>query len=83
MDSFLGEIKLFPYNFAPQNWAVCNGALLQISSNTALFSLLGTMYGGDGQTTFGLPNLTAANPLASEGGVGYSICINGIYPSRE
>ncbi len=83
MESFLGEITLFPYNFAPQNWAVCNGALLQISSNTALFSLLGTMYGGDGQTTFGLPNLTAANPLASEGGVGYSICINGIYPSRE
>ena len=79
----MGEIKLFPYNFAPQNWAQCNGQLMQISQNTAVFSLVGTMYGGDGQTTFGLPNLAAANPLASEGAVGYCICINGIYPQRN
>ena len=79
----MGEIKLFPYNFAPQNWAQCNGQLMQISQNTAVFSLVGTMYGGDGQTTFGLPNLTAANPLASEGAVGYCICISGIYPQRN
>lgn len=57
MDPFIGEIKLVPYNFAPQGWAFCNGQLMAISQNTALFSLLGTTYGGDGQTTFGLPNL--------------------------
>jgi len=54
---FLGQITLFPYNFAPRGWANCQGQLLPISQNTALFSLLGTMYGGDGRTTFGLPDL--------------------------
>ena len=53
---FLGEIRLFAGNFAVTGWAVCNGALLSISQNSALFSILGTTYGGDGQTTFALPN---------------------------
>lgn len=57
MDPFLGEIKMFGGNFAPSGWALCNGQLLPISQNTALFSLLGTFYGGDGVQTFALPNL--------------------------
>ncbi len=56
MDPFLGEIRIVGFNFAPRGWAVCNGQLLSISQNTALFSLLGTTYGGDGRTTFALPN---------------------------
>lgn len=57
MDPFLGEVRLLPYDFAPRGWALCNGQILSISSNTALFSILGTVYGGNGRTTFGLPNL--------------------------
>ncbi|MFQ5630439.1 MAG: phage tail protein [bacterium] len=56
-DPFIGEIKMVGFNFAPRGWAFCDGQLLSISANTALFSLLGTMYGGDGRTTFGLPDL--------------------------
>jgi microcystin-dependent protein len=54
---FVAEIRMFPFNFAPKGWAFCNGQLLPLSQNTALFSLLGTFYGGDGKTTFALPNL--------------------------
>ncbi|GAB3843850.1 tail fiber protein [Hymenobacter terrigena] len=57
MDPFVGEIRLLPFNFAPSGWALCQGQLMSISQNTALFSLLGTQYGGDGRTTFGLPDL--------------------------
>ncbi|TCV89019.1 phage tail protein [Sulfurirhabdus autotrophica] len=57
MDPFVGEIRAVGFNFAPVGWALCNGQLLPISQNTALFSLLGTTYGGNGQTTFALPNL--------------------------
>lgn len=56
-DAFVAEIRLYPFNFAPRGWAFCNGQLLPISQNTALFSLLGTVYGGDGKSTFALPNL--------------------------
>jgi microcystin-dependent protein len=56
MDQFIGQIQIFGFNFAPRDWALCNGAILAIRQNTALFSLLGTMYGGDGKTTFMLPN---------------------------
>lgn len=56
-DPYLGEIKLISFNFPPKNWAMCNGQLLPINQNQALFSLLGTTYGGNGQTTFGLPDL--------------------------
>lgn len=57
MEPFIGEIRLFPFNFAPRDWALCDGQLLPISTNTALFSIVGTTYGGDGRNTFGLPNL--------------------------
>lgn len=56
-NSFLGEVALIPFNFAPKGWATCDGQLLPISQNTALFSLLGTTYGGNGVSTFGLPNM--------------------------
>ena len=56
-DQFLAEIRVFPFDFAPLGWALCNGQIMPISQNTALFSLLGTNYGGDGRSTFGLPNL--------------------------
>jgi microcystin-dependent protein len=62
-EPFLSEIKIFSFSFAPKGWALCNGQLLPISQNTALFSLLGTTYGGDGRTTFGLPNLKARIPM--------------------
>ncbi len=62
-EPFLGEIKMFGGNFAPRGWAFCNGQLLAISTNTALFSILGTTYGGDGRTTFGLPDLRGRVPV--------------------
>jgi microcystin-dependent protein len=63
-DPFVAEIRAFGFNFAPTGWAQCNGQLLPISQNTALFSLLGTFYGGDGKTTFALPNLQGAAPMS-------------------
>src|SRR5260370_705686 len=60
---YLGELKLAAFNFAPKGWALCNGQVLSIAQNQALFSLLGTQYGGDGRTTFALPNLQGAVPL--------------------
>ena len=60
---FIGEIRTFGFNFAPEGWAPCNGQLLQISQNEALFAVIGTTYGGDGQSTFGLPNLQGAAPM--------------------
>jgi microcystin-dependent protein len=62
-DPYIGEIRIFAGNFAPRSWAFCNGQLLSISQNTALFSLLGTTYGGDGRVTFGLPNLQDRAPM--------------------
>jgi microcystin-dependent protein len=72
MDSFLGEIKMFGGNFAPRGWAFCNGQLLDINQNTALFSLLGTTYGGNGQTNFALPNLQGRLPMHFGSGQGLS-----------
>jgi len=63
MDPFVAEIRIFPFNFAPRGWAFCNGQLLSISQNTALFSLLGTTYGGDGVTNFALPNIQGRVPV--------------------
>lgn len=60
---FLGELRLMSFNFPPKGWAQCDGKLLQINTNQALFSLLGTMYGGDGRTTFGLPDLRGRAPF--------------------
>ncbi len=62
-DPFIGQINLFAGNFAPRNYALCQGALLPIAQNTALFSILGTTFGGDGRTTFGLPNLQSRAPM--------------------
>ncbi|HSB09843.1 MAG TPA: tail fiber protein [Blastocatellia bacterium] len=71
-DPFVAEIRMFGFNFAPKGWALCNGQLLPISQNTALFSLLGTTYGGDGKSTFGLPNLQGNVPLHQGQGAGLS-----------
>jgi|SRR5882724_6544562 len=62
-DPFVAEIRMFAFNFAPKGWAFCDGQLLPISQNTALFSLLGTFYGGDGKSTFALPDLQGSTPL--------------------
>jgi len=62
-DPFVAEIRMFAFNFAPKGWAFCDGQLLPLSQNTALFSLLGTMYGGDGKSTFALPDLQGSTPL--------------------
>ena len=69
-EPFLGEIRFFAGNFAPNGWAFCDGQLLSISQNTALFSILGTIYGGDGQTTFGLPDLRGRSPVHPGSGPG-------------
>jgi microcystin-dependent protein len=72
-DVFVGEILLVPYNFAPTGFAFCEGQLLPISQNTALFSLLGTNYGGNGTSTFGLPDLRGAVPIGAGQGPGLSL----------
>jgi microcystin-dependent protein len=78
MQPFIGQVQTLPYTFAPQGWAPCDGRTLPIAQNQALFSLLGTNFGGDGQTTFALPKLAApAN------GVGYFIALEGVYPNRS
>ena len=79
MEPFVGQIELFAFSFAPEGFAPCNGALLPISENTLLYSLLGTTYGGDGKTTFGLPNLAPVTPQ----GPGYYIAIYGIAPPTQ
>ncbi len=76
-DQFLAEIRVFPFNFAPIGWAQCNGQLIPISQNTALFSLLGTNFGGDGRVTFGLPNLQGRVPVDQGQGAGLSSYVVG------
>lgn len=70
-DPFLSEIRIFSFNYVPQGWAFCNGQLLPINQNQALFSLLGTTYGGNGQTNFALPDLRGRSPIHF--GAGYSL----------
>lgn len=72
-DPFVAEIRIFPFNFAPSGWAWCDGQLISISQNTALFSLLGTTYGGDGKTTFALPDLQGRAPMHPGQGPGLSL----------
>lgn len=72
-DPFVAEIRIFPFNFAPKGWAFCNGQIMPISQNTALFSLLGTTYGGDGKSTFALPNLQGNAPMHPGQGQGLSL----------
>ncbi len=72
-DPFVAEIRIFPFNFAPKGWAWCDGQLLPISQNTALFSLLGTTYGGNGKSTFALPDLQGRAPMHPGQGPGLSL----------
>ena len=72
-DPFVAEIRMAGFNFAPRGWAFCNGQLMPISQNTALFSLLGTTYGGDGRSTFGLPNMQGSSPIQQGQGPGLSL----------
>lgn len=72
-DPFVAEIRIFPFNFAPSGWAPCDGQLLPISQNTALFALLGTTYGGDGKSTFALPNLNGREAIHPGQGPGLSL----------
>ena len=72
MDPFVAEIRIFGFNFAPKGWAFCDGQLLPLSQNTALFSLLGTTYGGDGKSNFALPNMQGNAPMQFGQGPGLS-----------
>ena len=81
MDPILGEIRMFSGNFAPMGWALCNGQMLSISQNTALYSILGNLYGGDGQQTFALPHLQGKVDIDKN--VTFIIALQGIYPSRQ
>jgi microcystin-dependent protein len=76
--TYLGQVELFSFNFAPEGWAPCNGQLLPISQNVALMELIGTTYGGNGHTTFALPDL----PPRSPEGPHYFIALQGAIPSR-
>lgn len=73
MDPFVAEIRIFPFNFAPRGWAWCDGQLLPLSQNTALFSLLGTTYGGNGKSNFALPDLQGRTPMHPGQGPGLSL----------
>lgn len=72
-DPFVAEIRIFPFNFAPKGWAWCDGQILPLSQNTALFSLLGTTYGGNGKSNFALPNLQGSAPMHPGQGPGLSL----------
>jgi len=72
-DPFVAEVRIFPFNFAPKGWAWCDNQLLPISQNTALFSLLGTMYGGDGKSTFALPGIEGSAVIQPGQGPGLSL----------
>jgi microcystin-dependent protein len=80
MEPLLGQIQAFAFAWAPRGWMTCEGQLLPIAENTALFSLLGVQYGGDGRTNFGLPDLTKQS---KSDGVSYCIAVVGVYPSRQ
>lgn len=69
-DAYIGEIRIFAGNFAPKGWALCNGQIMPIQQNTALFSILGVQYGGDGKTNFALPNLNGRTPIGQGSGQG-------------
>lgn len=77
---FLGQIELFPYNFAPMGWQLCDGSVFQVIQNQALFSLIGFKFGGNGSTTFAVPDLRNAVPLE---GTAYYIAMEGYYPVKD
>src|ERR1051326_3702446 len=72
-DQFVAEVRIFPFSFAPKGWALCNGQLLPISQNTALFALLGTTYGGDGKSPFARPTLQGCTPMQQARAPGLSL----------
>jgi microcystin-dependent protein len=78
MDTYIGQIAIFAFNFSPANWAPCNGQLLPIAQNQALFSLIGVTFGGDGRTDFQLPDYQTLAPKGSQ----YCIALQGVYPQR-
>jgi microcystin-dependent protein len=81
MDEYIGTIKYFAFNYAPPEWLPCDGRTLSINGYMALYSLIGTTYGGDVRRgTFALPTITTK--LGDPSGVGYCICVNGVYPQR-
>jgi microcystin-dependent protein len=77
VEPLIGQISMFAFNFAPSGWALCDGKLWNIEQNTVLHSLIGTTYGGDGKTTFALPN------LAPYQGIRFYIAYQGVYPRRD
>jgi microcystin-dependent protein len=81
--AFLGEIKMVGFNFAPRGWAQCNGQILAIAQNTALFSLLGTTYGGNGTTNYQLPNMQSRFPMHMGSGLGLSTVVQGEQAGQE
>lgn len=89
MEGYIGEVREFAGHFAPRYWASCDGQILKIQIYTALFSILGTTYGGDGVTTFALPDLRPTNEHGTKvhgweiGQPSKIICIQGIYPDRD
>ena len=83
MEGTIAEVRMFAANFNPRNWAYCNGQILQISTNTALFSLLGTTYGGNGQTTFALPNMQSRVAIGTGNGPGLSPVLLGELKGTE
>lgn len=83
MDPYIGQIQLFPYNFEPRGWVLCDGRTMQIMPNQALYSLIGTTFGGNGATEFKLPDLRNANPLATTNQMKYYIAVEGLYPMRS
>lgn len=80
MEPFIGQIELFPYSYAPVGWMQCQGQMINVQQNQALFSLLGVKFGGNGSTTFGIPNLIGAEPIP---GMAYYIATMGLYPMRD
>lgn len=83
MDPFIGQIQAFGFNFAPRGWAKCEGQLISIAENNALFALLGTMYGGDGRTTFGLPDLRGRSIVGVGNGPGLGNIVQGARGGSE
>ncbi len=79
MDYYIGGIVLFPYGYAPYGWALCDGTVYTVNQYQALYSLLGQRFGGNGSTTFAVPNLMGAEPIPN---MNYYICMQGLYPSR-
>lgn len=82
-EPFLGEIRMVGFNFAPRGWAFCQGQIMSIAQNSALFSLLGTVYGGNGQTTFGLPDLRGRSPVGTGQGGGLTDIVVGEMSGSE